>query len=421
MSEKSTPSESTFELSADQKEALAVLETDDSVFLTGEAGSGKSFVLRQFLKGKDPKKYPSLASTGAAAVLVGGRTFHSFMGLGILEGGREKAVERALEDKRLRKRLQAAEGFVLDEVSMLSGETLSIAEEICRLVRDYSAPWGGLRVVAVGDFAQLPPVEKGSQMKNWAFEHEIWEKSAFVPILLRQNMRTQDDEFLSVLNDMRMGKATDQVQTYLERRRFDLDDVIEGTRLYPRRYQADNHNMSQLSQIDEELFTVETFYQGADQAVARIKAMAPIPEVLHLKIGAYVMMRVNDPKGRFVNGSTGHIRERTENHLIIELVSNNRIVSLEKSTFQMANAEGTPIATASNFPVNLAYAVTIHKAQGLTVDRAIVDLRNLWEPGQAYVAASRVKAGQDLFVEGWDPKSIRSDLRVQKFYDSLSL
>lgn len=416
MSEKNTA----IELSPDQKEALAVLETDDSVFLTGEAGSGKSFVLRQFLKFKDPKKYPSLASTGAAAVLVNGRTFHSFMGLGILEGGREKAIERALDDKRLRKRLQTAEGFVLDEVSMLSGDTLSVAEEISRLVRDNSAPWGGLRVITVGDFAQLPPVEKGMQAKNWAFEHPIWERSAFVPILLRQNMRTQDSEFLSVLNDMRLGKATEQVHTYLNRRSFDPDEVIEGTRLYPRRYQADNHNMAQLSMIDEELFSVETFYQGADQAIARIRQMAPVPEVLHLKIGAFVMMRINDPKGRFVNGSTGHIRERTESNLIIELVSNNRVISLEKQTFQMANAEGTPIATASNFPINLAYAVTIHKAQGLTVDRAIVDLRNLWEPGQAYVAASRVKTGDDLYVEGWDERSIRSDLRVQKFYDSLS-
>jgi ATP-dependent DNA helicase PIF1 len=414
MSKKSTE----IVLSADQKEALEVLDTDDSVFLTGEAGSGKSYVIRQFLRGKDQKMYPSLASTGAAAVLVGGRTFHSFMGLGILEGGRAGVLAKAMKDKRLHKRLQQAHGFVLDEVSMLSGETLDIAEEICRTVRDSDLPWGGLRVVAVGDFAQLPPVEKYSREKNWAFEHPIWSRSSFLTIGLRQNMRTQDQEFLSVLNDIRAGEASERVKYFLESRKVEDSEHLVGTRLYPRRAQADQHNMSQLALIDHEHFELKTDYGGSDDAVRRIKEMAPIPEVLHLKIGAYVMLRMNDPKGRFVNGSTGFLKERSDGNLLIELMS-GRQVAIEKMTFQMLNAEGTPIAIATNFPISLAYAVTIHKAQGLTVDQAIVDLRRLWEPGHAYVAVSRVKLGQNLFVEGWEASSIRSDAKVQKFYDDL--
>jgi ATP-dependent exoDNAse (exonuclease V) alpha subunit len=176
--------------------------------------------------------------------------------------------------------------------------------------------------------------------------------------------------------------------------------------------------MSQLALIDHEHFELKTDYGGSDDAVRRIKEMAPIPEVLHLKIGAYVMLRMNDPKGRFVNGSTGFLKERSDGNLLIELMS-GRQVAIEKMTFQMLNAEGTPIAIATNFPISLAYAVTIHKAQGLTVDQAIVDLRRLWEPGHAYVAVSRVKLGQNLFVEGWEASSIRSDAKVQKFYDDL--
>lgn len=404
--------------SEDQKEALEILDTDDSVFLTGEAGSGKSFVLRHFLKNKDSKNYPCLASTGSAAVLVGGRTFHSFMGLGILEGGRTGVLEKALKDKRLKKRLNQAEGFVLDEVSMLSGETLDIAEEICRTLRESDLPWGGLRVVMVGDFAQLPPVEKMGREKSWAFEHSIWSKTNLIPIVLKQNMRTQDQEFLSVLNDVRRGEASQQVQDYFNRRTVDSFDELVGTRLYPRRSQTDMHNLQQLSLIDSEHFEIKTEYGGAEAAVKRIREMAPIPEVLHLKIGAFVMLRTNDPKGRFVNGSTGVLKERSDDHLLVELL-NGRLVAVEKMTFQMLNAEGLPIAIATNFPLSLAYAVTIHKAQGLTVDKAIVDLRRLWEPGHAYVAISRVQRGENLFIEGWEPQSIRSDAKVQKFYESL--
>ncbi len=404
--------------SADQKEALEVLDTDDSVFLTGEAGSGKSFVIRQFMRGRDQKSYPILASTGAAAVLVGGRTFHSFMGLGILEGGRHGVLEKAMKDKRLHKRLQQAQGFILDEISMLSGETLDIAEEVCRTIRDSDLPWGGLRVISVGDFAQLPPVEKYNREKSWAFEHAVWQRSSFVPMVLRQNMRSQDQAFLSVLNDIRAGKATERVCDFLESRKVDDTEHLVGTRLYPRRAQADHHNMNQLALIDEEHFEIKTDYGGADDAVRRIKEMAPIPETLHLKIGAFVMLRVNDPKGRFVNGTTGFLKERSDDNLLIELL-NGRQVAVERMTFQMLNAEGIPIAIATNFPISLAYAVTIHKAQGLTVDQAIVDLRRLWEPGHAYVAVSRVKLGQNLFVEGWEASSIRSDAKVQKFYQNL--
>ena len=404
--------------SADQKEALDLLETDDSVFLTGEAGSGKSFVLRHFLKSRDHKSFPCLASTGAAAVLIGGRTFHSFMGLGILEGGRRGVIEKALKDKRLHKRLQQAEGFILDEVSMLSGETLDIADEVCRVIRDSDLPWGGLRAIMVGDFAQLPPVERFNREKSWAFEHPIWHRSGLVPILLRQNMRTQEPEFLSVLNDIRMGLPSERVRDFLNSRQIEESQELIGTRLYPRRQQADHHNLYQLSLIENEHFEIRTEYGGSEEAVKRIREMAPIPEVLHLKIGAYVMLRVNDPKGRFVNGTTGVLKEKADDHLLIELL-NGRMVAIEKMTFQMLNAEGTPIAIATNFPLSLAYAVTIHKAQGLTVDHAIVDLRRLWEPGHAYVAVSRVKSGQNLYVEGWDEASIRSDAKVQKFYESL--
>lgn len=417
MLEKST----SITFSPSQARAADILAGDHNVFLTGEAGSGKSFVIREFLKGKNPKTFPSLASTGAAAVLIGGRTFHSFLGLGVFEGGPMAVIERASADKKIRKRLNQIEGMVVDEISMLSGEVLHVAEQICRIVRDSSEPWGGLRMVAVGDFAQLPPVVQGRGLRRspWAFEHEIWERSQFQGALLEQNMRTQDPEFLRILNKVRWGEVTEEVTEFLNSRLVDDSSELVGTRLYPRREQAEMHNQFQLSQIDDVLVEIPTQYMGAEQHVAKLKTTMPIPDILRLKKGAYVMMRVNDPRGRFVNGSTGHVQEITETQILVELVS-GRMVAVEKASFQWLNGEGVPVAAASNFPLSLAYAVTIHKAQGLTLDQVIVDLTRLWESGQAYVALSRVKRGQDLYIEGWDTSSIRSDSRVKEFYKLLA-
>ena len=142
----------------------------ENVFVTGAAGSGKSFLIERFLRAvaASDEALPVLASTGAAAILVGGRTFHSFFGLGILQGGHQATVDRALKNKRLARRLKKARGVMIDEISMLSGQTLRAAEEIARRALDPERPWGGLRMIAIGDFAQLPPVSNQG-VRDWAF------------------------------------------------------------------------------------------------------------------------------------------------------------------------------------------------------------------------------------------------------------
>src|SRR5262245_52435234 len=175
-------------LNADQEQALEALQGTGNVFLTGAAGSGKSFLLRHYLRDRDPELFPVLATTGAAAILVGGRTFHSFFGLGIMEGGERATVERALRNRRLVRRLKKTEAVVIDEISMLAGTTLRAAEQIAREARGNTRPWGGLRVVAVGDFCQLPPVNAWGSGKEWAFLDPTWTKSEFEPAILREIM-----------------------------------------------------------------------------------------------------------------------------------------------------------------------------------------------------------------------------------------
>ncbi|MFH0769845.1 MAG: helix-turn-helix domain-containing protein [Candidatus Peregrinibacteria bacterium] len=402
-----------------QTKALDMLRREGNVFLTGAAGTGKSYLLDRYLAGKPSEDFPVVASTGAAAVIVGGRTFHSFFGLGILEGGPEAAVGRALRSHKLLRRLNRACCVVIDEVSMLAGTTLKAAETVARRARGNDAPWGGLRIIAVGDFAQLPPITPDRQEKDWAFLHPIWQESDFQPSLLSTVMRTQDVPFLEILNFVREGVVNERVEAFLNQRTGKASDHTEGTRLYPHRAQAEAYNLRRLEAIAKPVHVFPTEYVGAEKYIEAAKKIIPIPDKLLLKEGALIMMRKNDVEMRWVNGSLGFIYSIEEDALRIHLLSGERI-EIGKDKFSFLNGDGEEVLAAWNFPVTLAWASTIHKAQGASLDRIIVDLHALWEPGQAYVALSRVRSGSGLMVERWSASSIRAEPLVTAFYDSLA-
>lgn len=408
------------QLSNEQAYALERLQGDGNIFLTGEAGAGKSFVIREFRKNLEEKSFPTLASTGAAAVLVGGRTFHSFFGLGIMEGGPDATLQRALGDRRVVRRLQNMEGFIVDEVSMLSADTLAVAERICQMARDDYRAWGGVKAIVVGDFAQLPPVTRWGQQRIWAFESEAWLRSEFESIYLRENHRTGEQDFLQTLNQVRMGEVSEQTSEFLNSRlTVEGEQAVFGTRLFPRVNQTQKYNDTRLNDLAGEAEEFESVYTGRASMVEKLKKLAPLPEKILLKKDAYIMIRTNDPKKRWVNGTTGYIRAMDTGGLDVELES-GRMVTIEKTTFSMLNAEGEAVASVTNFPISLAYAITIHKAQGLTLSHLYVDLQNLWEPGHAYVALSRSTSAKGLNILRWDPASVKVDPKVKAFYSELS-
>lgn len=409
-----SPFQSRYSLSPSQEEALKTLKGIDNIFLTGAAGSGKSYLLSHFLKDQDRKSFPVLASTGAAAILVGGRTFHSFFGLGILEGGPQATIERALANKRLLKRLKSTFGIVIDEVSMLSGKVLKTAETIAQKARGNTRAWGGLRVIAVGDFAQLPPVNPYCSEREWAFLDEVWETSEFKSIVLKEVMRTHDPQFMEVLGFVRKGIVNDTVRNFLNHR-TQVPKDFSGTRLFARKDEVEKFNLNRLAEIKSPIHSFETVYKGKETEIEKFKKNSPIPDVISIKENALIMLRQNDPDQRWVNGSLGHIREMGDSTLSIQLM-NGGLVSVEKVDFTLLDADGLPVVTASNFPVTLAWGVTIHKAQGTTLDQVYLDLRRLWEPGQAYVALSRARCPKNLFIEGWSESSIKTDRAVVDFY-----
>lgn len=407
------------ELSLEQASALELLRSGENVFLTGGAGSGKSFLIRHFMKDIDSKEMPILASTGAAAVLLGGRTFHSFFGLGIMEGGPDATYERASKDKRLLARLRKVEGVIIDEISMIPGQALMIAEALSQRARDSKLPWGGMRVIAVGDFAQLPPVTQTGQ-RDWCFMNEVWRQSGFQSVMLSHNQRVSDNLFLDILSDVRHGLVTERVRDFLNDHIQTHDEDHPGTRLFPRKIHAEKFNQKKLDELSEEEVTIDSIYFGSEKHIEILMKTAPVPLKLVLKLGCRVMFLQNDPQKRWVNGTRGVVTDIELDKIIVKK-DNGREVQVDKSSFALQDAEGNIMASVIQFPLTLAYATTIHKSQGATLDDLWCDLSSLWEPGHAYVALSRLRSAEGLHLIAWNPRSIIVDPKVLDFYSRLSL
>ncbi len=382
-------------------------------FITGGAGVGKSFLLKSLMEQykSASNELAVLASTGAAAVIMSGRTFHSFFGLTPKILNSNNAIEEVLENKRLVKRIEKSKLLVLDEVSMLSGDVLALGERIARTVKDPNKVWGGLTVYACGDFAQLPPV---GLEKDWAFMHEVWDESQFLPILLKTPMRTQSLYFQKVLEKIRWANIDDEVKSFLESR-VNLQAPSDSTKIFPYKQKVSSFNKQMLAQIQSEKHEFETKLEGQVPYTDYLIKNAPIDMVLELKVGALVMTRVNDPMSRFVNGSVGVIQKIHKD--CVEVKINNRLINIEPFTFSYLNGEGKVMATMTNFPLSLAWAMTIHKAQGATLNQVEVDLKGLWETGQAYVALSRVRSEEDVFINHFCLDSFKFDQRVFRFYE----
>jgi len=346
-------------LDIEQQNAFELLQSGENVFVTGGAGSGKSYLIRHFMQGLDAKAMPILASTGAAAVLLGGRTFHSFFGLGIMEGGPQETYHRVKEDGKLLKRLSQVEGVIIDEISMIPSSALEVAEQLARHARQSSLPWGGMRVIVVGDFAQLPPVTRQGQKREWAFQSVTWQQSGFQIVELAKNQRTYDQQFLEVLNEVRKGKVTPSVKEYLDFKVREHDEEDETTRLFPRRDQSEIFNQKKLGQIPSEEVKIPSIYLGEERLIEALKKNSPISGELVLKVGCRVLFVQNDPNKRWENGTKGTVVDITPDKITVEK-DTFRHVTVEKTQFSLQNAEGKTVASVINFPLTLAYATTIH-------------------------------------------------------------
>jgi ATP-dependent DNA helicase PIF1 len=417
-------------LSNQQKSVIEAFEAGKNIFVTGGAGSGKSYLLN-FLK----RNYGQLglevtASTGIAAVNIGGSTIHSWAGIGLANMPVEMIVENILSAKftRVRRRIRQVRALAIDEVSMISAEVFEILDKVFRAVRENNLPMGGVQMLLFGDFLQLPPINRGGNNFNFCFNSDSWKKLNLEVFVLEEIFRQSDKKFIKILNNLRFGKLDEGDREALNSRLKveDKNSAIRPTILTTHNVKVEKINETELKKIPRPEIFHQGEYFGLPDKIEFLKKNCMAPEFLKLKVGAQVMMIKNTyQKEGVINGSLGIIKDFSpkKSYPLVEF-SNGKILTIapEEWVIEKFDEERKMIITeagVSQVPLILAWAMTIHKSQGLTLDKISCDLSDVFSPGQAYVALSRARSLEGIFIESINFDKISVDREAARFYHSL--
>ena len=395
-----------------QNTALNILKSGKNVFITGSAGTGKTYLLNlytQYLK--ERRVYPTIvAPTGIAASHLGGQTIHSFFALGIRESIDEGYVDFLLDKKYLKTRFSKLKLLIIDEVSMISPELFSAMDFILRGFKGTDAPFGGVQVVISGDFFQLPPVSKVPKDKRFAWQSPSWKALDLQTCYLQEKFRQDDDKLISILDDIRAGNISESSEALLESRMEKELEISTPTKLYTHNVDVDRINLDELNKLEGEpkLFVCE--HKGSEKNIEKIFKSSLVLEELALKKGAVVIFIKNNTEEGYVNGTTGTVQSFSPiDNMPIVITTDGRKIKLEPEDWSLENDSGKVTATVSQVPLRLAWAITIHKSQGMTLDAAEIDLSKTFETGQGYVALSRIKNIEGLRLMGLNPMALRVD------------
>lgn len=386
-----------------------------SVFFTGPAGTGKSFllnVLRRHLQGGAGVFFT--ASTGLAACNIGGSTIHSWAGVGLGQGTAKELYSKM--NKAAKQRWNAATTLSIDEISMIDGELFDKLEHLARLIRKNDLPFGGIQLILTGDFLQLPPI---NIQAKFAFQANSWSTCVPEVIQLITIYRQVDADMVTALNNLRRGFVDEETKRILlpciNRELGVLEGVIP-TQLYCTRNDVQRENESSLAALPGDKKTYQMNTSGEPALVAQLLKHCAAPQKLDLKVGAQVVLVKNlDPEKGLVNGSRGVVAEFRGNNPIVRFC-NGLEVAMVSQSFEIIKGY-TVLASARQIPLMLAWALTIHKAQGMTLDRVTLDLSKAFSEGQAYVGFSRARKLAGLSVKGdipWD--KIKANADALKFY-----
>jgi len=395
-----------------QNTALDILKSGKNVFITGSAGTGKTHLLNlytQYLK--ERRVYPTIvAPTGIAASHLGGQTIHSFFALGIRESIDEGYVDFLLDKKYLKTRFSKLKLLIIDEVSMVSPELFSSMDLILRGFKGTDAPFGGVQVVISGDFFQLPPISKVPKEKRFAWQSPVWKALDLQTCYLQEKFRQDDDRLIQVLDDIRLGEISASSEALLASRHEKELSIATPTKLYTHNVDVDRINLSELNKLDGEpkLFVYES--KGSQKNIEKIFKSSLVLEELVLKKGAVVIFIKNNSEAGYINGTTGTVLSFSPiDNMPIVRTTEGKKIKLDLEDWSLENESGMVTATVSQVPLRLAWAITIHKSQGMTLDAAEIDLSKTFEAGQGYVALSRIKNIEGLRLMGLNSMALRVD------------
>jgi ATP-dependent DNA helicase PIF1 len=461
-----------------------ISEKKKAVFFTGAAGTGKSVLLREIIATlrkkylREPDRVAVTASTGLAACNIGGVTLHSFAGIGLGKEDVPELVKKIKRNQKAKHRWMRTKVLVVDEISMVDGDLFDKLEAIARQIRNNGRPFGGIQLVITGDFFQLPPVPDSGKIAKFAFDAATWSTSIEYTIGLHQVFRQKDPTFANMLNEMREGRmSAESIKTFHTLSRpLESESSIDATELFPTRNEVENANHSKMSQLVGEIKTFDARDGGSitDKAFRdKLLSNCMAPETVILKKGAQVMLIKNIDES-LVNGSLGKIigfmsetqfdsynnneeafmatqggtlkdendmggrdkKKSARDRLMENMLGNTSVIFpvvrftlsdgttrdllCQRETWKIELPDGEVQASRSQIPLILAWALSIHKAQGQTLERVKVDLGKVFEKGQAYVALSRATSMQGLQVLRFDPRKVVAHEKVRTFYQNLS-
>lgn len=404
-----------------QSQALSILKTGANVFLTGEPGSGKTHLLNEYIKYlRDQSIEPEItASTGIAATHIGGMTVHSWSGIGIKTKLEKNDLNKIKASQYIVRRITKAKVLIIEEISMLTGDTLSMVDTVCREIKQSPKPFGGIQVIFAGDFFQLPPVVSAPSL--FAFDSPSWKELNPIVCYLTEQHRQEDGDFLELLSAIRGNVFNNHHLSRIETRRvrsfdfastslsasFQNESLKNIPKLFSHNADVDHINSEVLASLPGKQNTFIISVQGPDPLVAALKKGCLSPEILYLKIGASVMFTKNNPKEGFVNGTLGVVDgfDKISGNPIVK-IRNGRKIEVEPMDW-IIEENGKVRASISQLPLRLAWAITVHKSQGMSLDEAVMDLSQVFEYGQGYVALSRVRRLTGLYILGWNEQTFQ--------------
>ncbi len=400
-----------------QKTALNILKAGRNVYLTGAAGSGKTHILNEYISYLKHRGVGVgvTASTGIAATHIGGVTIHSWSGIGIKDYLSEMDMENLEQKEYLWKRFNKTQVLIIDEVSMLSPKMFDAVEKICRKMKRCEDPFGGMQVILSGDFFQLPPIVRGGGSVEFVNNSDAWNSMDIRVCYLEEQFRTDDCDLSGILSNMRSGHIAPNIKEKIKNIGIKkLDNGITPTRLYTHNIDVDEINNRELDTLSEKEEVFEMTTKGKAKLVEGLKKSVLTPSTLRLKKNAVVMFIKNSIEEGFVNGTLGIVEDFEMGIPVVKTFSGKKIfVSTERWSIE---EDGSTLAYVEQIPLRLAWAITIHKSQGMSLDAAEIDLSKSFVPGQGYVALSRLRTLEGLSLIGINdvalavhPKVLRLD------------
>ena len=410
-----------------QEKALSILKSGKNIFLTGSAGTGKTYVLNQYIQYLKERKIPVsiTASTGIAATHLEGTTIHAWSGIGIKNSLTLGNLRDLKEKKYLKKNIDKSKVLIIDEISMLHKKQLDLVNEVLKYFRETDLAFGGIQLILCGDFFQLPPIGNYSETnrEKFSFMSQAWLDANLSICYLTDQYRHTDNELNTILNEIREGNVTQNSIDVLSKNNNALKSD-EPTKLYTHNLDVNRINTEHLNSIKGKTTKFKAKIKGNLKLAETVKKSIMAPENLELKVGAKVMFVKNNHEKGYLNGSLGTILKYNKDGLPVVKLLNGYEITAEYEDWRIEDESGKMLVSYQQIPLRLAWAITVHKSQGMTLDAAEMDLSKTFERGQGYVALSRVKSLSGLKLSSFNTITLEVDdlaLKADKRFQELSL